>query len=196
MAQIGDYADGRLHELMVEGYSPKRFFPHKNLWLDSHYDSYKNVGALYYRCKVQEELMDYDLLGDILDDVVAALGLRADGYGYGYGANGGGANANAKANAAKQPTTAPYEEVVPEAPTFKNSKQGFDIVAGFFTSKKSANKCANQLKALGSDAYIISKSGGYYVSMGSAPTRTAAEALERHIKSWYKSDVKIYNFNE
>ena len=140
--------------------------------------------------------MDYDLLGDILDDVVAALGLRADGYGYGYGANGGGANANAKANAAKQPTTAPYEEVVPEAPTFKNSKQGFDIVAGFFTSKKSANKCANQLKALGSDAYIISKSGGYYVSMGSAPTRTAAEALERHIKSWYKSDVKIYNFNE
>ena len=196
MAQIGDYADGRLHELMVEGYSPKRFFPHKNLWLDSHYDSYKNVGALYYRCKVQDELMDYDLLGDILDDVVAALGLRADGYGYGYGANGGGANANAKANAAKQPTTAPYEEVVPEAPTFKNSKQGFDIVAGFFTSKKSANKCANQLKALGSDAYIISKSGGYYVSMGSAPTRTAAEALERHIKSWYKSDVKIYNFNE
>ena len=90
----------------------------------------------------------------------------------------------------------PYEEVVPEAPTFKESKQGFDIVAGFFTSKKSANKCANQLKALGSDAYIISKSGGYYVSMGSAPTRTAAEAMEKHIKSWYKSDVKIYNFNE
>jgi hypothetical protein len=52
------------------------------------------------------------------------------------------------------------------------------------------------LKALGSDAYIISKSGGYYVSMGSAPTRTAAEAMEKHIKSWYKSDVKIYNFNE
>ena len=87
-------------------------------------------------------------------------------------------------------------EGVPEAPTFKNSKQGFDIIAGFFTSKKSANKCANQLKALGSDAYIISKSGGYYVSMGSAPTYTAAQAMEKHIKSWYKSDVSIKNFNE
>ena len=74
--------------------------------------------------------------------------------------------------------------------------QGFDIIAGFFTSKKSANKCANQLKALGSDAYIISKSGGYYVSMGSAPTYTAAQAMEKHIKSWYKSDVSIKNFNE
>ena len=123
------------------------------------------------------------------------LGLHADGYGYGYGADGT-AGGRGRAAATKPASDKPYVEVVPEAPTFKDSKQGFDIIAGFFTSKKSANKCANQLKALGSDAYIISKSGGYYVSMGSAPTRTAAEAMEKHIKSWYKSDVKIYNFNE
>ena len=197
MNQVDQYADGRLHELMVEGYCVKRFFPYEDFWLERNYGEYKDAGAHYYRCMVQKELMDFDLLDGILDDVVMNLGLHADGYGYGYGANGAGGNAAGKGRAnANAVSDKPYEEVVPEAPTFKDSKQGFDIIAGFFTSKKSANKCANQLKALGSDAYIISKSGGYYVSMGSAPTRTAAEAMEKHIKSWYKSDVKIYNFNE
>ncbi|MBR1834784.1 MAG: SPOR domain-containing protein [Bacteroidales bacterium] len=196
MAKVDEYADGRLHELMVEGYSPKRFFPHNNFWLKSHYVAYKSEAARYYRYKVQGELMDLDLLDDMLNDVVMTLGLRADGFRQGRGGDGGAVAGAGRAQAAKPVSDKPYEEVVPEAPTFKNSKQGFDIVAGFFTSKKSANKCANQLKALGSDAYIISKSGGYYVSMGSAPTRTAAESMEKHIKSWYKSDVKIYNFNE
>ena len=195
MNQVDQYADGRLHELMVEGYCVKRFFPYEDFWLERNYGEYKDAGAHYYRCMVQKELMDYDLLDGILDDVVMNLGLHADGYGYGYGADGA-AGGRGRGAAAKPVSDRPYEEVVPEAPTFKDSKQGFDIIAGFFTSKKSANKCANQLKALGSDAYIISKSGGYYVSMGSAPTRTAAEAMEKHIKSWYKSDVKIYNFNE
>lgn len=195
MNQVDAYADTRLHELMVEGYCVKRFFPYEDFWLERNYGEYKDAGAHYYRCMVQKELMDFDLLDGILDDVVANLGLHADGYGYGYGADGAAAG-RGRATAAKLVSDKPYVEVVPDAPTFKESKQGFDIIAGFFTSKKSANKCANQLKALGSDAYIISKSGGYYVSMGSAPTRTAAEAMEKHIKSWYKSDVKIYNFNE
>jgi hypothetical protein len=196
MARVDEYADVRLHELMVEGYSPKRFFPHDNFWLKSHYRDYKSAGARYYRYKVQGELMGSDMLEGILDEVVATMGLHADGFGMGRGGDGGALAGGTRAAAAKPAADKPYEEIVPEAPTFKESKQGFDIVAGFFTSKKSANKCANQLKALGSDAYIISKSGGYYVSMGSAPTRTAAEAMEKHIKSWYKSDVKIYNFNE
>ena len=195
MNQVDEYANSRLHELMVEGYCVKRFFPYEDFWLERNYSEYKDAGAHYYRCMVQKELMNFDLLDGILDDVVMNLGLHADGYGYGYGADGA-AGGRGRAAAAKSASDKPYVEVVPEAPTFKDSKQGFDIIAGFFTSKKSANKCANQLKALGSDAYIISKSGGYYVSMGSAPTRTAAEAMEKHIKSWYKSDVKIYNFNE
>ena len=197
MNQVDQYADSRLHELMVEGYCVKRFFPYEDFWLERNYAEYKEAGAQYYRCKVQGELMNLDLLDGMLDDIIVSLGLHADGYGLnGYGrggANAGGGKGNA--NAYKK-NDQPYEEVVPEAPTFKNSKQGFDIIAGFFTSKKSANKCANQLKALGSDAYIISKSGGYYVSMGSAPTYTAAQAMEKHIKSWYKSDVSIKNFNE
>ena len=195
MNQVDEYADSRLRELMVEGYCVKRFFPYEDFWQERNYGEYKDAGAHYYRCMVQKELMDFDLLDGILDEVVMTLGLHADGYGYGYGADGT-AGGRGRAAATKPASDKPYVEVVPEAPTFKDSKQGFDIIAGFFTSKKSANKCANQLKALGSDAYIISKSGGYYVSMGSAPTRTAAEAMEKHIKSWYKSDVKIYNFNE
>lgn len=195
MNQVDQYANSRLHELMVEGYCVKRFFPYEDFWLKRNYTEYKEVGANYYRCKVQGELMNLDFLDGLLDDIIVGLGLHADGYGLnGYGAGAGGGRGNANANAKKNDQ--PYVEVVPEAPTFKNSKQGFDIVAGFFTSKKSANKCANQLKALGSDAYIISKSGGYYVSMGSAPTYTAAQAMEKHIKSWYKSDVTIKNFNE
>ena len=194
MNQVDQYANDRLHELMVEGYCVKRFFPYEDFWLKRNYAEYKEAGAQYYRCKVQGELMNLDLLDGLLDDIIVSLGLHADGYGLkGYGQAGG--NGGAKANAYKK-NDQPYVEVVPEAPTFRNSKQGFDIIAGFFTSKKSANKCANQLKVLGSDAYIISKSGGYYVSMGSAPTYTAAQAMEKHIKSWYKSDVTIKNFNE
>ena len=196
MNQVDQYADSRLHELMVEGYCVKRFFPYEDFWLKRNYAEYKEAGAQYYRCMVQGELMNLDLLDGLLDDIIVSLGLHADSYGLnGYGAGGNGGNGRGNANANKK-NDQPYVEVVPEAPTFKNSKQGFDIIAGFFTSKKSANKCANQLKALGSDAYIISKSGGYYVSMGSAPTYTAAQAMEKHIKSWYKSDVSIKNFNE
>ncbi len=205
MNKVDEYASNRLNELMVESYCVKRFFPYDDFWMTRHYAAFKEGGAAHadcmameggahqHRSTVQGELMNVDLLDNILDDVVVSLGLHPDGFGGGYGAGGRG---NANAGKARVVDNKPYVEVVPEAPTFKNSKQGFDIVAGFFTSKKSANKCANQLKALGSDAYIISKSGGYYVSMGSAPTRTAAEAMEKHIKSWYKSDVKIYNFNE
>ena len=32
--------------------------------------------------------------------------------------------------------------------------------------------------------------------MGSASTRTGAEALYNHIKSWYQGDITIKNFNE
>lgn len=194
MQEIDNHANTRLKEIMVEGYCVKRFFPYPDFWMDEHYDSYKENGAYIHRCTVQGELMDIDYLEGVLDDLITELGLHPDGVG--LAALNGGNYGGGKAAANKGAANKAYEEVVPEAPTLRNSKQGFDIIAGFFTSKKSANKCANQLKNLGSDAYIISKSGGYYVSMGSAPTYTAAQAMEKHIKSWYKSDVSIKNFNE
>ncbi|MCQ2295400.1 MAG: SPOR domain-containing protein [Bacteroidales bacterium] len=187
MSMVDDYANERLNELMVEGYCPHRFFPYDYMWMNRNYKEYKRCGAYKHECTVQGELMDVEFLEDMLDRVVTNLGLRADGYGL---------TGQTAAPKAAPKNDKPYVESVPEAPTFRNSKQGYDIVAGFFTNKTSANKCANQLKALGSDAYVINKAGGYYVSMGSAPTMTAAQAMEKHIKSWYKSDVKIYNFNE
>ena len=85
MAQIDEYANDRLHELMVEGYSPKRLFPHDNFWLKSHYVEYKSAAARYYRYKVQGELMDYDLLDGILNEVVVtALGIKRDRKALGY----------------------------------------------------------------------------------------------------------------
>jgi hypothetical protein len=192
MNSIDQYANERLHELMVPGMSTKRFHPYNDFWMNSHLNSYKAWGSRYYQYKVQGELMDVELLENILDDLVVRLGLHADGFGL----TNKGAAGKDKGNQYKSLVDRPFEETVPEAPTFRNSKQGYDIIAGFATDKKKANKLANQLKKLGSDAYIISKSGGYYISMGSAPTLTAAQAMENHIKGWYQGPVSIKNFNE
>ena len=53
---------------------------------------------------------------------------------------------------------------------------------------------ATNLKKKGCDAYIIEVNQGYYVSMGSAESRTKAEALYAHIKEWYKGDISIKKF--
>ncbi len=190
MNSIDQYAGERLHELMVPGMSSKRFHPYTDFWMDRHVGSYQNWGGRYYQFKVQEELMDVELLENVLDELVVRLGLHADGFGL------TGNGAAAKTDQHKSLVDRPFEETVPDAPTFRNSKQGYDIIAGFATDKRKANKLANQLKKLGSDAYIISKSGGYYISMGSAPTLTAAQAMENHIKTWYQGPVSIKNFND
>ena len=129
--------------------------------------------------------MDESRLDQFLDDLINELGLHPDGV------------TRPVAAAPKQDKAEKeYVEVVPPAPTFKASKQGFDIIAGFCTQKSKADKMANHLKDLGCDAYVINRSGLYYVSMGSASTRTGAEALYNHIKSWYQGDITIKNFNE
>ncbi|GEM_PF-1699177 len=192
MNSIDQYANERLHELMVPGMSSKRFHAYTDFWKDRHLNNYMAWGGRYYQYKVQEELMDVELLEKILDDLVVRLGLHADGFGL----TNKGAAGQGKGNQYKSLVDRPFEETVPEAPTFRNSKQGYDVIAGFATDKKKANKLANQLKKLGSDAYIISKSGGYYISMGSAPTLTAAQAMENHIKAWYQGPVSIKNFND
>ena len=73
----------------------------------------------------------------------------------------------------------------------QDSRQGFDIIAGFYLDRASAARLTARLHELGSDAYIIEKNNMYYVSMGSAKNRTAAEALFKHIKGWYDGDVAI-----
>lgn len=195
MDRIDEYAGERLQELMGDPqYHPQRLFPFNDYYRDYCYKELQGVGGYVNRCRVQGELMDTERLDNFLDALISELGLHPDGNRGMMGGNGAGGNAQAKGGSqAAQPE---YVEVVPSAPTFKSSKQGFDIIAGFCTQKSKADKMTNQLKSLGCDAYIINRSGLYYVSMGSASSRTAAESLMAHIKTWYKGDVTIKNWNE
>ena len=73
----------------------------------------------------------------------------------------------------------------------RDSKQGFDIIAGCYLNRQTATKMTARLHELGCDAYIIEKNDLFYVSMGSAASRTSAESLFHHIKSWYDGDIVI-----
>ena len=186
MDRVGEYADLRLHELMSDNrFALIHLLPMDDYYRDFCYDDLKEQGGYVYRCRVQKEIMDESRLDAFLDELIAELGLHPDGT----------VRAVA-APVAQKKEGEPYVETVPSAPTFKSSKQGYDIIAGFCTQKLKADKMANHLKSLGCDAYVINRSGLYYVSMGSAPTRTAAEALYNHIKEWYQGDITIKNFNE
>ena len=189
MDRIDEYADMRLHEFMGDDhYALIHFFPNNDYYRNFCYGTLQEFGGYFARCRVQKELMDEERLDQFLDALIAEMGLHPDGA-----VRVTTLDANAGANVKAQE---PYVENVPAAPTFKASKQGYDIIAGFCTQKSKADKMANHLKSLGCDAYVINRSGLYYVSMGSAPTRTAAESLYNHIKSWYQGDITIKNFNE
>lgn len=124
---------------------------------------------------LQRDLMNPDRLGELLDEVMRDNNLAADA---------------AKATATPQrPKQGNY--TAPPAAAQESTKKGFDVIAGFYVNKGSADKLANTLKKKGCDAYIINRDGLYYVSMGSASSQTAAEAMYHHIKEWYKGDVAI-----
>ena len=138
---------------------------------------------------MQKELLDMRVLDSILDRVVTELGLEPD------------AGAPRTAEQVQQVKTEerkaienrkPKEEPAPvKVNVEQDSRQGFDIIAGFYLDRASAARLTARLHELGSDAYIIEKNNMYYVSMGSAKNRTAAEALFKHIKGWYDGDVAI-----
>ena len=71
------------------------------------------------------------------------------------------------------------------------SKQGFDIIAGFFKNRDNAAREADRFRKRGADAYVINKGNLYYVSLGSAPSQTAAEALLRQLRTWNKENMVI-----
>ncbi len=189
MMGIDQYAEDRLRVIMTDDcFAVQRFFPFNDYYYNYCIDELTETGKYVKRCIVQGEIFDTDRLDAYLDQLIAEKGLRPDGN---FGAVPAAAPKKAPAKA-----PADYRPAEPSAPTLKASKQGFDIIAGFFTQRSSANKMTNNLKSLGCDAYVINRSGLYYVSMGSAPTYTAAQELERHIKSWYQGDTKIKNWNE
>ena len=186
MERVHQYVQGRLGELMADRFAVQRLYPF-NDYVYSYNEPYLHqVFAQHQRCKVQAELLDMKVLDGLLDKMVAELGLEPD-------ANAPRA-AEAQPVAAKpadKPAVAQAEEAPVRVNMEQNSKLGFDIIAGFYLDRATAARLTARLHELGSDAYIIEKNNMYYVSMGSAKNRTAAEALFKHIKSWYDGDIAI-----
>lgn len=174
MDRIRRYTDRRLEELLDNNtYSVRRFIPYDDYVYNYRYNELKQRKGNHARIQVQIELMQNGELKNLLNTMIDELGLRKG------------------ATAVK--TVVKKEEPKPEpsAKIKSTSQKGFDIVAGFYTNRSSAIKMTNALKQQGCDAYIIDKQGLYYVSMGSASTQTAAEAMLKHIKTWYDGDAAI-----
>ena len=183
MDRVRQYAGSRMDELMGTRLAAQRFIPYEDYIYQTAEPWLRRTYANTSCNRVQGELMG--MLGTMLDEVIDEYGLQPDA---------------AQAPAQPQPAqpaqpTAKKTTLPDDNPVYvyveKKSKQGFDIVAGFYLNKATAAKMAARLHELGCDAYIIEKNDMYYVSMGSAPTRTKAEALYKHINSWYDGDIVI-----
>lgn len=183
MARIRDYANQRMNELMGNRFAVQRLIPYSDYinehckpWMKSNY-------AGIVRNIIQGELMDLSLLEDILGK------LNLEPNNKQFTAEDVQKVKQKEREAVKKNTD--NDIIAPSIHVAKESKQGFDIIAGFYINRNTANKMTSRLKSQGCDAYIIEKNDGYYVSMGSAPTRTKAEALFNHLKSWYDGDIAI-----
>lgn len=192
MDRVRQYSNDRMEELMGDRYAVQRLIPY-NDYVYKYNEKW--LGVTYadkVRHTVQGELMNYRALDDILYRMVDELGLQPDGQAQKTAAEVQQVKATEKKNAtekkatAKQPTESPVYVYVE-----KGSKQGYDLIAGFYLNKATAAKQTARLHEMGCDAYIIEFNDLYYVSMGSASSQTSADALLKHIKSWYDGDVVI-----
>lgn len=177
IAQVGQYVRGRLTELLTDDeFHGHMLLNYKDYVREYNMSGLKDRQMIRKTIAVQSELFESSTLEDILTQII------------------------------------PYDEVIPEpvvekpkaannakatkpAPAASHvatqSKQGFDVIAGFSVNKSNADALCRKLKAKGCDAYIINRNGLYYVSMGSAASRTEIEARYSHIKEWYKGDISI-----
>ena len=118
------------------------------------------------RYEVIEEIFNNNILGQYLDELINSGEVMKD-----------------VAKAAPAP--------VYTAPLYTNPKQGFDVIAGTYRDKQSAMRMASSLRSKGAGAYVIERGGLYYVSAGSAPSRTAADKVMFQLKTWYTSNLSI-----
>lgn len=190
MDRVRQYADERMQQLLGPRFAVQRFIPYEDYVYEHAEPWLKQTYADVARHMVQGELMSATALEDILNGLVEELGLQP-GEQQRTQAEVQQVKATEQAAVARKPKV----QLDKDAPVYvyveKNSKQGFDIIAGFYLNKNTAAKMTARLHELGCDAYIIEKNDMFYVSMGSAPTRTKAEALYNHIKSWYDGDIVI-----
>ena len=190
MDRVRQYAGQRLGELMADRFAVQRFIPHNDYIYEFNEPFMKAHFADSMRYKVQGELLDMNLLDQILDQLVDELGLQQDGDNQKTAAEVQQVKATER-KAIERRKAASSDEEPAYAHVEKNSKLGFDIIAGFYLNKNTATRLTARLHNLGCDAYIIEKNDMYYVSMGSAKDRTSAEALFNHIKGWYDGDIAI-----
>ena len=192
MDRVRQYVNERMDQLLGPRFAVQRFIPYEDYVYHRAEPWLKHTYADVARHTVQGELMNVKALDEILDQVVDELNLQAGTQQFTPAEVQQVKETERAAAAPKKPAKAQLDK---DAPQFvyveKNSKQGFDIIAGFYLNKGTAAKMTARLHEQGCDAYIIEKNDMYYVSMGSAPTRTKAEALYNHIKSWYDGDIVI-----
>lgn len=190
MDRVRQYAEERMKQLMGDRYALQRFVPFEDYIYEYCEPWLKQTYASKVRHIVQGELMNSAALNSLLDNIVDDLGLQTT-------APQRTAAEVQQVKETERAAVAPKKKAKDDNanPVYvyveKNSKQGFDIIAGFYLNKGTAAKMTARLHEQGCDAYIIEKNDMYYVSMGSAPTRTKAEALYNHIKSWYDGDIVI-----
>ena len=182
MQRVREYAGSRLSELMADRFAVQPLYPYADYVYDNNETQLRKSFASRQRYRVQGELLDMKLLDEMLQKLVDELGLQPDVV----------ATQPVAAPVAPRPqTTAPAPTAPTNVKVEQNSRDGFDIIAGFYIDRAKAARMASRLHELGSDAYIIEKNDMFYVSMGSAKSRTAAEALFKHIKGWYDGDIAI-----
>ena len=192
MERVRQYSSQRLAELMGERFAVQRFIPYEDYIYQYNVPYLKYKHANHSRVKVQSELMDYSLLDSILNGMIDELGLQRDGGAPKTAAEVREVKAAERREIEQRTRAAAESQQAPvNVNVARDSKQGFDIVAGCYLNRQTATKMTARLHELGCDAYIIEKNDLFYVSMGSAATRTSAEALFKHIKSWYDGDVVI-----
>lgn len=191
MDRIRQYANERLEQMLGDRFAVQRLIPYNDYIYKYNEPFMKGSYARSCRGKVQGELMNYRALDDMLYRMADELGLQPDGNGRKTAAEVQQVKADEKKAIERRRQMAQNGD----APTYvyveKGSKQGYDLIAGFYLKKSTAAKLTARLHEMGCDAYIIEVNDMYYVSMGSANNQTAAEALYKHVKSWYDGDVVI-----
>lgn len=186
--RVRQYVEERMSTLLGPRFAIQRFIPYDD-YVYSHAEPWmKRLYADAARHTVQGELMNINVLEEILHQVTDALNLEPAEQQFSAAEVQQVKEAERAAIDSKKQQD---DDALPRVYVEKDSKQGFDIVAGFYLNKGTAAKMTARLHEQGCDAYIIEKNEMFYVSMGSAPTRTKAEALYNHIKSWYDGDIVI-----
>lgn len=191
MDRIRQYVSERLEQMLGERFAVQRLISYNDYIYNYNEPFLKNRYARSCRGKVQSELMDYRWLDDMLYRMADELGLQPDGAGRKTAAEVQQVKENEKKVIERRQAAAQTGEPPVYVYVEKGSKQGFDLIAGFYLNKMTAAKMTAKLHDMGCDAYIIEFNDLYYVSMGSASSQTAAEALYKHVKSWYDGDVVI-----